>query len=129
MNILPPIKLILQRSPAAGLAVGGIHLVRVDQDAVQPNIMLMQISGGRDYNHQGPSRLWDVLLRVYSRAQSDRDALTLGAAVITALERFRGISGPVNIQLLQHINSNSDFTDDLKIFRQIDDFRVHFHIN
>lgn len=129
MNILPPIKLILQRSPAAGLAVGGIHLVRVAQDAIQPNIMLLQISGGRDYHHQGPSGLWDTLVRVYSRAQSDREAFQLGAAVVAALDRFRGPIGAASIQLAQHINSNSDFNDDLKTFRQIDDFRIHYRVN
>lgn len=127
MRILTvPKKILADNSVVKGIVADRLDLMRAPQGRVLPSIMLMHISGGQEYSHQGPVGLWDGITRVYSRGKTDIETATLGSAVVKAMESWTGALLGYDIQLIQHLNTNADYTDDLSIFRQIDDFRIYY---
>jgi hypothetical protein len=131
MKILTAIRKILQDdSGVAGLATGGVHIIEVAQNSRRPNVMLMQISGNDDVMHDGADGLHQDAIRIYCRGDTVEQASLLSDAVAAVLHTYvspAAVYG-VTIQLAHKVNSNGDFQDDAKVFRQIEDYRVHYRV-
>ncbi len=129
MLVLTAIRKILQDdSSIAGAATGGIHMVDVPADSERPNIMIMLISDADGWTHQGPDGLQQGIARIYSRGDTLEQAVTLGKTIKTVLNGYVSTADiyGLSIELLQHSNSNGDYQDAAKVYRQIDDYRFTY---
>lgn len=130
MIVLTALRKVLQDEAAVvALAVGGIHLTEVAQDSLRPNINLMLISGSDDWSHDGNDGLYQELVRIYSRGDTFGEARTTAAAIKAVLNGYTGTEYGVYVKLTQLINSNGDYQDGAKVFRQIDDYRVSYRLD
>lgn len=127
MEILTVVKSVLENAAAVtAKRTGGIWINQVGQNEPRPNLMLMLVSGGQDYTHQGPTQFFDALVRIYARGDTDREAAQLGRTVQDTLENWTGTVYGHTVSLCQHINTNGDYQDAAKVYRQIDDFRLFY---
>lgn len=130
MQVLSSLRAVLKASSTVTTAApGGVHILDIPEDSVRPNIMLMTVSGADDWTHQGPDGLHQDLVRIYFRGDTQAGAIASAKAARAVLNglitsAYYGVS----IQLTQHVNTNGDYQDDAKVFRQIDDYRVHYRI-
>lgn len=128
MEILTVFKKILGDNVAVtAKRRGGIYLNEAEQDSERPNVVLLLVSGGEGYTHMGPDNLHDDLVRVYCRGETAQQAGELGTAVEMALKRWTGVLFGHEVQLIQHLNRNSDYDSGAKIYRQITDFRAFYN--
>lgn len=131
MKVLSAIRAALQAdSTITTLASGGVHIIDVPEDSKRPNLMLMVVAGADDWTHQGADGLHQDVVRVYSRGDTQADAINLAIASQAVLNGLiTSAHYGVSIQLTQHVNTIGDKQDDAKVYRQIDDYRVHYRLD
>lgn len=130
MKVLSAIRAALQAdSTVSALATGGVHILTAPEDSSRPNIVMMTISGADDWTHQGADGLHQDIVRFYFRGDTQADAINLAIAAESVLNGLiTSAHYSVSIQLMQHANTTGDYQDDAKVYRQIDDYRVHYRL-
>lgn len=127
MEILTVIKKVLEdNSGVSTLATGGIHLFKVPQNGQRPNIVLDLISGTDSWTQQGPMKFYDVRVRVICRGSDDNKVRELGKASFALLQNGTGTEYGIEITNIFHTMMTGDYQDAAEIYRQIDDYRVHY---
>lgn len=113
-------------SAAMAVLVGDIHLGEVDDGALRPHAVLEQIGGSDGLIQSGPDGFYRPVVRVYIRADNEADRATAGEHVHRVLHGFSGTYYGAVVQLIHRTSSNSDYQDQAKVYRQIDDYRVTY---
>lgn len=121
---------LLADSAVLAAAVGGVHILEVAENSQRPNIMLLPVSGSDGWSHQGADGLHQDLVRIYFRGANQADAINLAQDARSVLNGLiTNAFYSVDIKLTQHVNTFGDYQDGAKIFRQIDDYRVHYRLD
>lgn len=127
MIILTLYRAVLAETAAVNSkAIGGFHLLRVDQEALRPNILLEMPESGSDYTHSGPVGLYDGHLRVTCRADTFQAAVQLGDAVRAALENWQGQRFGMTVQMTSHFNSAAGYDEGAKVYTSVQEFTAFF---
>lgn len=125
MEILVALKeMMLLSEEVRNRLQGGVWLNRVDQNDKRPNIMLQLMGGADGMTHQGPDGLNRNTVRIYFRADNDKDAALLAKAAARFLHGYSGLAAGISVQLCQRTQSTSDFHDEATVQRQIDSYVV-----
>ena len=123
MSILLSVKALIE---AVGDVNATVYIAGSPINPPMPNVVVHQVSGSDEVTHSGPTGLNEDLVRVYSKAQTDKTALVHANAIRRALNGYRGSVAGHDIQLIHHRNRNTDYDSEAGIFRQIDDYRIHY---
>lgn len=132
MLVLTAIRKILKDDSAvAGILASDIYFMNVAQDAKRPNAMLLPVSGNDDLSHQGPDGLRQDVIRIYCRGDTFQQAESLARAIRGVLHAYVSpapVYG-VTIKLAHHVMTAGDYQDNAEVFRQIEDYRVHYRLD
>jgi len=113
----------------AGLAalVGTrIYPAPIPQGATYPLVTYQQISGVRDYVYSNQSGLVRARFQVDSYAETATGARALAEQVRLALSIYNGVSDGITIDLIQIINEERVYDDEVDLHRIIHDYMVDY---
>lgn len=126
MEILKAVKAIMVGDTDYQAAVTSTYIGAMPIEPVHPSVTLHLVTGTDDFTHDGPSGLEQDLIRIYSRGTSDKECSQVARAVHTLLQGYVGTVDGHAIQLIQHRNRNTSHDEQADVYRQIDDYRVHY---
>ena len=126
MEILKALKLIMVGDTGYQAAVTSTYIAALPMEAEHPSVTLHLVTGSDEFTHDGPTGLQQDLVRIYSRGTSDKECAAAARVVHALLQGYVGTVDGHQIQLIQHRNRNTDHDEQSDIYRQIDDYRVHY---
>ncbi len=113
--------------PALVSVGASVHWRRAPQDAPTPVIVLNVISDQRGNTHGGADGLAVSLVQIDAYAADYYAVETLRAAVLDALNGFRGVIGTTVFDAILHDASRDDEPEPADGPRASCDLRVHYH--
>lgn len=126
MSIIVSVKDILLADTDFAALAPTIYLLASPLNPAMPNVTIHFVSGSDDMTHSGPDGLHVDMLRLFSKSKTDKQTIQIAKAARKALNAYRGTVRGNAIQLITHRNRNSDHDTEAGIYRQIDDYRVHY---
>jgi hypothetical protein len=118
--------LFTRLSGNVALAGTRIYPPPIPQNATYPLVTYQQISGVRDYVYSNQSGLVRARFQMDSYAETAMGARALAEQVRLCLSIYRGTSDTIVIDLIQIINEQRVYDEDVGLHRLIHDYQIDY---